>query len=130
MSKTLYLIFNHTLTHIQEDDGKKSLGISSIVNLPQHLKDLWKDIPPDIKEINDFLNPLKIWLKENAKLNDYILIQGDFGACYHMVNFAFKNKFIPVYSTTKRIAKESISSDGSVVLKHQFKHCIFRKYGE
>ncbi|MEA3280185.1 MAG: CRISPR-associated protein Csx20, partial [Thermodesulfobacteriota bacterium] len=60
---------------------------------------------------------------------DYVLIQGDFGACYIMVRFAFEKGFVPVYSTTRREAVEKQQSDGAVKLVHQFKHQVFRKYG-
>ena len=61
---------------------------------------------------------------------DYALIQGDFGACYIMVNFAFEQGLIPIYSTTVREAIEEPKDDGSVKLVHQFNHQIFRRYGE
>jgi len=61
--------------------------------------------------------------------NDYVLIQGDFGACYIIVNFAFEIGLIPIYSTTRRAAVEKHENDGSVKLIHQFNHQMFRKYG-
>ena len=63
------------------------------------------------------------------KKGDYILIQGDFGACFLMVQFAFEKGFIPIYSTTEREAVETHGEDGSVSLTHRFKHRIFRRYG-
>jgi len=125
----LFLIFNHEITSIQESDARSSLGVERITDLPQDLKELWRQVPPDLTEISGYLAPLKTWLKSQAAKNDYVLIQGDFGACYVMVNYAFEMGAIPVYSTTTRDAIEEYNGDGSVRLVHQFKHKAFRKYG-
>ncbi|MBW1705831.1 MAG: hypothetical protein JRJ86_11795 [Deltaproteobacteria bacterium] len=129
MSKTLFLIFNHEITSLQQEDAKHSLGVEKIVDLPNDLKELWRQVPPDLPEIISYLGPIKSWLKSQASKNDYVLIQGDFGASYIMVNFAFEKGFIPIYSTTSREAVEEYGRDGSVKVVHNFKHQIFRKYG-
>jgi len=125
----LFLIFNHEITSLQEDDARKNLGVDRIIDLPPHLKKLWKQIPPDLSEISDYLQPLKEWLAGNAVQKDFVLIQGDFGACYIMVNFAFEKGLIPIYSTTRREADEEYHEEGAVKMTHIFKHHIFRKYG-
>lgn len=129
MTTSLFLIFNHEITSIQENDARYSLGIEEIRCLPPDLKTLWRQIPPDLTEIYNYLTPVKTWLARQAAKNDYVLIQGDFGACFIMVNFAFERRLIPIYSTTDREAAEEHGSNGSVTLVHQFKHRIFRKYG-
>lgn len=128
MPRSLFLIFNHEITSVQENDVYRSLGVQQIINMPPDLKDLWRQIPPDLPKISVYLNPVKDWLAGQAKKNDYVLIQGDFGTCYIMVNFAFKIGLIPIYSTTEREAVEEHKEDGTVNLSHQFKHRIFRKY--
>ena len=65
----------------------------------------------------------------HAKEKDFVLIQGDFGACYLMVNFALEKGVIPVYSTTKRDAVDEYGDDDTIAIVHQFKHRIFRRYG-
>ena len=125
----LFLIFNHEITPVQESDARNSLGVEKISDLPQDLKELWRQVPPDLAEISSYLGPVKTWLKSQAAKNDYVLIQGDFGACYIMVNFAFDIGVIPIYSTTAREATEEYDKNGSVRLTHQFKHQAFRKYG-
>jgi len=130
MTGALYLLFNHQLTDIQQSDAHASLGVQRIIDLPPNLKEVWRQLPPDVPEIDDYLSPIKTWLSEQASRSDYILIQGDFGACYIMVNFAFEMGLIPIYSTTLREAIEEHKDDGSVKLVHQFNHQIFRKYGE
>jgi len=86
--------------------------------------------PRSLSKISDYLNPVKDWLAGQARKNDHVLIQGDFGACFIMVNFAFETGLIPIYSTTQREAVEEHKEDGTVNLSHQFRHRIFRRYGD
>ena len=125
----LFLVFNHKITFQQEEDARRSLEVGRIVDLPPGFKDLWKSVPPELPEITGYLEPVKKWLGDNAAPSDYVLIQGDFGACFIMVNFAIANGLIPVYATTDRNAAEEHGIDGSVTLVHRFQHQIFRKYG-
>lgn len=128
MDKTLFLIFNHEITGIQEKDAVNSLGVGSIVALPDDLKAIWSDIPPDLQGIRSYLKPVMGWLEKKANKDDYVLIQGDFGACYLLVKFCFKKGLVPVYSTTRREAVEQQLPDGSISLKHVFRHRMFRRY--
>jgi hypothetical protein len=127
-SPVLFLLFNHILTQAQEEDARTSLGVKKIVGLPDGLKEIWEAIPPEMNEIKHVLHPLKNWLAVSARQGDYVLIQGDFGACYIMVNFVFESGLIPVYSTTQREAVEKVLQDGSINLTHKVNHRIFRKY--
>jgi hypothetical protein len=129
MNKKLILLFNHSLTNDQVADAKTCLGVGDIVNLPDRMKNLWADLPPDLAEIRNYLAPIKDWLDNAASVGDYILIQGDFGACYLMVRYSFENELVPVYSTTQRVARESVQKDGAVMITRNFKHVMFRKYG-
>ena len=129
MPDSLFLIFNHNITSVQETDARNSLGVQRIIDMPSDIKELWQQIPPDLSKISSWLNPVKDWLAQNSIINDYILIQGDFGACYIMVDFAFKIGLVPIYSTTRREAVEEHDNHGTVKLTHNFKHVMFRTYG-
>lgn len=126
---TLFLIFNHQFTAVQEVDARAALGVEHIVGLPADLQELWSNIPPELPAIRKYLVPIQTWLFSQAKKGNYVLIQGDFGACYFMVNFALAHKLIPVYSTTQREVVEENQPNGAVKLTHHFQHQIFRKYG-
>lgn len=130
MSGKLALIFNHDFTEDQTRDAYESLGIEKIEPMPPSLANIWSDIPPDITTLKDYLIPIERWLSINFGYGDHVLIQGDFGACYMMADFALKNDLVPVYSTTARIAGETTLPDGTVALTHRFRHVMFRKYGE
>ena len=128
MPKKLILLFSHKLTKIQIQDAKSSLKIIEFVSMPTDLQKQWSNIPTDIDSIIEYLSDIKLWLHDIADANDYVLIQGDFGATYYFVNWAFKNKLIPVYSTTKRIHREKEVSDGNIEIQKYFQHQMYRKY--
>lgn len=125
--KQLFLYFSHKLTQEQIDDAKKSLGVVEFIYLPENLQKLWSNVPPELKDLNSYLAPLKDFLKQHANSGDFVLIQGDFGASYQIINFAKSLELVPIYSTTKRDAIEKLI-DGKVVKVSQYKHIIFRKY--
>ncbi len=123
----MFLLFSHNLTNDQIKDAKENLKVNKFIYLPKELQNIWSNIPPEVEDITDYLKPIKEFLKNNANDGDYVLIQGDFGATYNMVNYAFENNLIPIYATTKRVVKEVIE-DGKVITIREFKHCRFRKY--
>jgi len=125
----LFLIMNHRITETQVADARSSLGVDRIVEMPAALAALWRQIPADLPSIGPFLQPLRAWLQDSASPGDYVLIQGDFGACYLMVNFALSSGLVPVYSTTSREAVENHLADGTVEISHRIKHRLFRRYG-
>ncbi len=126
--KRMFLCFNHELTREQIQDAKRNLNIDEFIHLPSRLKKLWQNIPPDLLDISSYLKPIIDWLKTKTREGDLILVQGDFGATYLIVQFAFKEGLIPVYATTKREVIEKKMPDGKVEMIHQFRHVIFRRY--
>lgn len=128
MSKKLILLFSHQLTDKQKQNAQIDLGVLEFVGLPNELQKKWSNVPPDSDSISDYFSDLKLWLLNIVKPDDYILIQGDFGATYMFVNWAFSNKVIPIYSTTKRIHTESSKADGTIDIRKTFEHKIFRVY--
>jgi hypothetical protein len=123
----MFLIFSHTITQYQIKDAKNSLGIETFVYLPQELQKLWSNIPPDISDIGKFLEPIKNYLKQNLQPNDYVLVQGDFGATCKIASFVKTLNAKPIYATTIRDAQEKII-DGKVVKTSTFKHIMFRSF--
>ncbi len=128
MSKKLILLFSHKLTKAQIQDAKTNMNITEFVSMPKELQNQWSNIPADLDTISEYLADIRLWLHDLEATNDYMLIQGDFGATYYFVNWAFKNKLIPVYATTKRIHAEKELSDGSIEIQKSFQHQMFRKY--
>lgn len=134
MKPTLYLLFNHTLTQTQEDDARGSLGVGKVVAPPAAVQDCWSGVPPEIDDLADWLEPVFSWLGAIASSSgpgtplDFILVQGEFGATWLAVNEALASGLVPVYSTTSRKAEEEHLADGSVRVRHVFRHVRFRRY--
>jgi len=128
MSKKLILLFSHNLTKSQKEEAYRTLKITELVSLPISLQNKWSNVPAESDDISNYLSDISLWLKEVADNKDYILIQGDFGATYFLVNIAFQFKLIPVYSTTERIHEEVLKQDGALEMKKIFKHVKYRKY--
>ena len=125
--KQMFLLFSHKLTPAQKADAKATLGVDKFISLPNDLQKLWSNIPPQLDNLEEYLTPLKEYLKLNANSGDYVLIQGDFGGCYEMVNFAKSIGLIPIHSTTTRDVIEK-TVNGKVEKFSRFEHVIFRKY--
>ena len=122
----MFLFFSHKLTPLQIEEAKK-LGVEEFVYLPKNLQDVFSNVPPDVESLGEYLKPLFLFLMENSKSGDYVLIQGEFGVVYRLVSFAKILDLIPIYATTKRITKE-IVKDAKIVKISEFKHIRFRKY--
>lgn len=129
MTRTMILLFNHTLTPDQERDAQTRLGVYRFMGPPKPIADLWAQIPPELESLSQYLTPVREWLQSVAAPGDVVLIQGDFGACCLMVRWAFGMGLAPVYSTTRREAVEKMGHDGSVQLIHRFRHVAYRHYG-
>lgn len=126
MNKKMILLFSHTLSDEQIADGKQEFGVEEFVSLPNELQKLWSNIDADLEKLD--LEPFKRFLKSEARNGDIVLIQGDFGASFAMVQFALELGLLPVYATTKREVVEVVES-GQTVKKSIFKYRRFRRYG-
>ena len=106
--KKMFLLFSHSLTPSQIEDAKSNLGIEKFVYLPEDLQLLWSDIPSDLESLKEYLSLFRNFLVENSDFEDVVLIQGDFGAVYQMINFSKDLGLKAVYATTKRVIEEEI----------------------
>lgn len=129
-TQNLFVVFNHTLTEPQVRDAEENFGIKHIIYPSEELSHIWADIPPEISALKKHLTPLCDWIDKEAAMGDMILVQGDFGATFLLVNFCFEQGLVHVYSTTCREAVEEQLPDGSVRLSRRFRHVRFRNYGE
>lgn len=130
MKSKLLILFSHSLTDSQKSDIRKNLKIneSDIVQLPADLKTNFSNVPPDMKSIKNYACQFVEWIKKNAEEGDYVLIQGDYGVSFLLVDFCLRNHFIPLYATTERIQQEEKNPDGSITIKKFFNHKLFRRY--
>ena len=123
----MILLFSHKLTVSQKEDAVKNWGIQSFISLPEDLQKIWSNIDPDLENLHDLLLPVYTFLNDVADDGDIVLIQGDFGACYNLVQHAESKTLVPVYATSKRSVEEYIEN-GENIKKSIFAHRRFRKY--
>ncbi len=123
----LHLVFSHNLTEEQKKDAYNNLKCERIIPLPPPLQKIWSNIPPD-KDIAVIIKEFKVYLEASASRGDYILIQGDLGMVFSLVNWCLRRGMIPIYSTTKRTVMEMHKEGSMVKLVHIFKHVMFRRY--
>lgn len=126
--RRMFLIFSHELTSSQKEDVIEQFQVSKFIKMPKGLQNLWSFFSPDIYSLKEFVSKITSWLDEAAQINDVVLVQGDFGATYMLVNYCFKKKLMPVYSTTKRTVEERKFSPEKVITTRAFCHVMFRKY--
>jgi len=123
----LYLMFSHKLTEEQKKDAYNNLKCDHIIPLPPPLQKIWSNIPPD-EDIAVIIKKFKVHLDASASREDYILIQGDLGMVFSLVDWCLRKGMIPIYSTTKRTAAETHKESSTIKLVHIFKHVMFRRY--
>ena len=123
----LYLLFSHRLTDEQIQDAKEHLKIDKFFYLPKDLQYLFSNVPPELDDLSEYVRPFVEYLLQNAKAGDFVLVQGDFGLSYKLVEVAKALGLIPIYATTKRVAIEK-NIDGKSVKISEFRHIRFRRY--
>jgi len=118
--KKIILLFSHTLTEPQVKELKEDWNCEEIVYMPTELKNNWMDVTDDV-DISQFQK----FLLENLQKGDYVLIQGEWGLTYNMINFAKENNFIPLYAGTTRKVTEH--KEGDKVIKNSvYIHTIYK----
>ena len=125
MPKTFCLL-NHPLTQKQLTELKEKYNSTQVIYPEEKIALLWAQIPPEdincpiVKKVIDSL-------KSSAVAGDLFIIQGEFGSTFTLVDFALKNGLVPLYATTRRVAKESVNGE-SVHREYIFEHVCFKRY--
>lgn len=122
--KTMFILISHEMTEQQYRDAKDSLGVDRFKNITLPI---WSQIPADAESVEAYLGEIKESISTHRKRGDLLLIQGDFGATFNMVQFAKEIGVVPIYATTRRKATESVDGD-RVTTSRTFEHVRFRKY--
>lgn len=123
----LLVIMSHQLSDMQVKEAKEMLKIEHIKTLPLELRKNWSDIEPAGELPIDVLTPIKNWILEESNEQDYVLVQGEFGATFYLVDYCFNIRRIPIYATSIRQVEEKVQ-DGLTITNRVFKHVNFRKY--
>ena len=126
MERKALLLFSHQLTENQEKELLENFKVKKIVSLSSELQEMWSNV--SIKEnYKENLEKIKKYIEENFNENDVILVQGNWGYTYNIVEWSIEKKLVPVYSYTERNVEEI--KDGENVKKiSYFKHVKFIEY--
>ena len=126
----LFLLFSHSTTPVQEEQARQILGVQEIIAPPSVVRSLWSELSAEADMLRPLLEPVTTWLANTSKEGDYVLIHGDFGACYLVVQYCLASGLVPIYSTTERKAIETQLENGTIQLTHTFCHVRYRLYGK
>ncbi len=125
--KTLYIIMSHKFNERQRKDAEINHNITNFVELPENLKQKWRNIPPESDCLQSIIDIFSNWVLEQYQTGDIVMIQGDFGATYGVVKALSKCDIPCCYATTKRNAIEYV--EGTKTVKEStFIHVKFRFY--
>lgn len=122
----LLVLLSHELTKAQIEEIKAK-GVGEIIMLPLELKEIWGNIDAKGDLDISYLKPIIQWVEEETKQEDLVIIQGEFGATYYMVNYCFEKGLCPIYSSSERVVEEIIEGE-KVITKRLFQHVNFREY--
>lgn len=122
-NRKIYLLFSHKLTKEQEEELKKKWSCSQYIYLPEDLQKRWSNIRNDEKEEEIF----KHYLSKNVTPKDFVLIQGEWGISYRMVNYTKEIGATALYSYSERKSTE-YKENGYIVKTAIFKHICFLPY--
>jgi hypothetical protein len=121
-----FCLLNHVLTQKQLAELLQKYNVSNIEYPPSAISDFWRQIPTTAQILKSYLQSITEWLKL-AEQGDLIIIQGEFGSTFALVDWALSKKIIPVYAVTKRVETEE--KQGETVTRHYvFEHECFREY--
>lgn len=121
---TIHLFFSHDLSEEQINDAKASLKVAEFKTLPKDLQTKFSNVPPSLDSLDDYVRGFYEYIDKNAKKGDFLLVSGDFGLCFKLINYAKTKSLKPVYATTKR----DVLKDENGIKQSIFKHVRFREF--
>lgn len=121
-----FCLLNHELTQNQILELKDKFGVEKIEYPSEQLSKSWSQIPA-VEEIDmNIITVIVNWLSL-ANQNDVLIVQGEFGSTFMLVDYALKKNLVPIYAVTTRISKE-VRVGEQVQKVNMFEHVCFRKY--
>ena len=126
-SKKLLVVSNHRLAENQIKD-LKALRIKRIIYPDEDIQKFWSNIPTEGSLDRLSLKRIIDWIKTESEAEDFILVQGEFGSTFYIVDFCLKHNRRAIYATSLRLYSEK-KLEGDVIQRQHFsKHSAFREY--
>ena len=121
-----FCLLNHALTQNQIAELKERFAVTEIVYPSEELSKKWAQIPP-VKELDFSIIKMAASYLNSAYTGDILIIQGETGASFMLVDYALKKHLVPIYAVTARVSKEVVAGE-QVVKQNVFEHVCFRQY--
>lgn len=127
MANVLVLL-SHPLTDEQIEELRDISGdAGDIIRMPEELQAIWKQI-----DIDDSYRKKRMrifdWLSRQSTAGDYILVQGEWGTTYAVVDWCFKFQRIPIFAFAERRVIEEQTGSKEIIKKSVFVHRRFARY--
>lgn len=124
----LYTLLNHQLTTEQHNNIISFFNSEAVITSPPAVvSDYWCNVNPNGSLSDTGISTVFDWLKTISK-DSAIIVQGEYGATYMVVDWCIKNGIAVYYITTNRNADEQTNTDGSSTITRIFRHAGLRKY--
>jgi len=124
----MLVLFNRLLTDEQREDAHSVWGVQEVALAPECILEKWANLDPDADLPESLLAEARDWLREMAQPGDLVLVQGEPGLTWLVVHEARARQLVPVYSVTRREARDEWGSGGTVTKTSVFQHVRFREY--
>lgn len=123
-----FCLLNHNLTENQVRELKEVFGVEEVEYPPEAVQKAWSGVPLENRVLKEFLEPIRDWLNgRGAEAGDCIIIQGEFGYTFALVDYCLQRGMIPLHAVTRRVAQESREGE-TVRRSYIFEHLCFRPY--
>lgn len=124
----LYVLMSHSLSPGQEGEARERFLINRVIYPPEKLKNYFSGVPPENELDLPILYQMTNWIQSISRRGDIVLVQGEYGITFFLVDFCLKNGLVPIYASSHREYRENPGKDGSVVRHHRFRHVTLRHY--
>ena len=127
-NRNAVLLWSHQITFEQTIDLKSNWGVELIFEMAEAIKNAWGQVPTSEIDFFSYTDKVREWLLKVTKKDDVVVIQGEYGLTYFMVNWCLSRDLVPVYALTERRSEEIKAPDGAITKISRFCHCGFRVY--
>ncbi len=129
MKTKLFILLSHRINDEQLLLLIRMYGAIELIYLPENLQTTFSNVDPNLQSLKNISVEIISWLKTYPiSLSDKVVLQGESGLCFILLQWLFKQNIEVIYSTTLRHCKEIKLANGSIELRHFIKPIQFRKY--
>lgn len=125
-SGKVYCLLNHSLTGNQLAELQEKYGAGEVLYPDERLAATWAQVPVTPVLDRGVIQAVTGWLSA-AKEGDVLVVQGEFGSTFMIVDYALGRGLVPLHAVARRIALEHREGE-KVLRQYVFEHVCFRRY--